>query len=229
MNDLTVVKENKLETVEGEFLQRIQEFEGFACNHVINNQYTYSQADAKVSEGEFIKKGIKVVLDPIVSERHKHHKEATAFRSKLLDPIESSSQKLMRGMQIFQTQEAERNVAAQKLLEDAAKQKQEQECLDQAEEMEKAGMDKEAIDGVLDLAELPGPEVHLATPILRSKTSFTPSWDVEVIDEMEVPEEYIIRTVNIKAIKQIVKDKNGNIGIPGIRIFETTQTRRNSR
>lgn len=229
MNDLTVVKENKLETVEGEFLQRIQEFEGFACNHLINNHYTYSQADAKISEGELIKKGIKGILDPIVSKRHKFHKEATTFRSKLIDPIESSSQKLMRDMQIFQTQEAERNAAAQKILEDAAKEKQEQECLDQAEEMEKAGMDKEAIDGVLDLAELPGPEVHLATPILRSKTSFTPSWDVEVIDEFLVPEDYIIRTVNLKAIKQIVKDKSGAIEIPGIKITETTATRRNSR
>ncbi len=229
MNDLTVVKENKLEAAEEKFMQRIQEFEGFACEHVINNQYTYSQADAKVTEGEFIKKGIKELLDPIVSERHKFHKESTAFRSKLIDPIESSSQKLMRGMQIFQTQAAERNAAAQKLLEDAAKQKQEQECLDQAEEMEKAGMDKEAIDAVLELADGPTPEVHLATPILRSKTSFTPSWEVEVIDEFLVPEDYIIRTVNLTAIRQIVKDKSGAIEIPGIKITESTQTRRNSR
>jgi len=146
-----------------------------------------------------------------------------------MDPIEGSSQKLLRDMRIFQTQEAERNAAAQKLLEDVAKKKQEQECLDQAEEMEKAGMPKEAIDGVLDLAELPGPEIHLATPILRSKTSFTPSWEVEVIDEFLVPEDYIIRTVNLKAIKQIVKDKSGAIEIPGIKITETTSTRRNSR
>lgn len=231
MNELTVVKTNYIieQEQEIEFLTRVNLYEMFAKNHIINSIEAYSTADRTITEGEHLKKAIKAKLDPIVSERHKSHKEATKFRSKFLDPIEGSSKGLMAKMTVFQKVQDEKIAEEKKRLEDEAKERQEQECLKQAEEMEKAGADKAAIDAVLELAEDPAPEVHIATPILRSKTSFAPSWDVEVINEDEVPDQYIIRTVNIKAIKQIVKDKKGNIKIPGIRVVEITSTRRNSR
>jgi len=196
---------------------------------LLNYWRTKKLADKKITEAEHIKKVIREKLDPIVSDRHKAHKEATKFRSAMIDPIENSSQVLMEKMKVFQKVQDEKIAEEKKKLEEEAKERQEQECLKQAEEMEKAGAPKEAVDAVLDLADDPAPEVHIATPILRSKTSFTASWDIEVINEDEVPEQYIIRNVNIKAIKQIVKDKKGNIKIPGIKIIETTSTRRNSR
>lgn len=223
MSDLILLEE------ETEFLTRVNLFAIFAETHVVHSIETYSYADKKITEGEHIKKTIKEKLDPIVSDRHKSHKEATKFRSAMIDPIENSSQVLMEKMKVFQKEQDEKMAEEKKKLEDEAKQRQEKECLKQAEEMEKAGADEATINAVLDLADGPAPEVHLATPILRSKTSFAPSWDIEVINEDEVPEQYIIRTVNIKAIKQIVKDKKGNIKIPGIKINETTSTRRNSR
>lgn len=225
MSDLILLEEEQ----EIELLTRINLFGMFAKTHVINSIETYSYADRKITEGEHIKKVIKEKLDPIVSERHKSHKEATKFRSAMIDPVENSSQVLMGKMKVFQKVQDEKMAQDKKRLEDEAKKRQEEECLRQAEDMEKAGMPEEAIDAVLDLADGPAPEVHIATPILRSKTAFTPSWDVEVIDEFKVPEDYIIRTVNIQAIKKIVNDKNGNIKIPGIKIEETTSTRRNSR
>lgn len=223
MSDLILLEE------ETEFLTRVGLFELFAKTHVIHSIETYSFADKKITEAEHIKKVIKEKLDPIVSERHKSHKEATKFRSNMIDPIENSSQVLMEKMKVFQKAQDEKIAEEKRKLEEEAKERQETECLKQAEAMEKSGASKEAIDAVLDLADDPAPEVHIATPILRSKTSFTPSWDIEVINEDEVPDQYIIRTVNIKAIKQIVKDKKGNIKIPGIKIIETTSTRRNSR
>ncbi len=223
MSDLILLEE------ETEFLTRVKLFELFTKTHVIHSIETYSYADKKITEAEHIKKAIKEKLDPIVSERHKAHKEATKFRSAMIDPIENSSQVLMEKMKIFQKVQDEKIAKEKKKLEDEAKARQEEECLRQAEEMENAGEKKEIIDAVLDLADDSVPEVHLATPILRSKTSFTPSWDIEVINEDEVPDQYIIRTVNVKAIKQIVKDKKGNIKIPGIKIIDTTSTRRNSR
>lgn len=225
MNDLALIEQDQ----EIEFLTRVNLYGQFAKDHLINSVESYSLADRKITEGEHIKKAIKEILDPIVSERHKSHKDSTKFRSGMLEPVESFSQLLMEKMKVFQKAQDEKIAEEKKRLEEQAKERQEAECLKQAEEMEQAGAPKEAIDAVLDLAEDPAPEVHIATPILRSKTSFTPSWDIEVLNEDEVPDEYIIRTVNVKAIKQIVKDKKGNIGIPGIRIFETTSTRRNSR
>lgn len=225
MNDLVLLDE----TQEIEFLTRVNLYAQFAKNHIVNTVESYSEADRKITEGEHIKKAIKEKLDPIVSDRHKSHKAATTLRSGMLDPVENSSQALMEKMKVFVRVQDEKIAEEKKKLEDEAKARQEEECLKQAEQMEKAGDSKEAIDAVLELAEDPAPEVHIATPILRSKTSFTPSWDVEVINEDEVPDEYIIKTVNLKAIKQIVKDKKGNIKIPGIKIEETTSARRNSR
>jgi len=225
MNELVLLEEDQ----EIEFLTRVNLYAQFAKNHLINSVDSYSEADRKITEGEHIKKAIKEKLDPIVSERHKAHKESTTFRTKMIDPVENSSQLLMEKMKVFVKAQDEKIAEEKKQLEEKAKQRQEEECLKQAEQMEKAGDSQEAIDAVLDLAEDPAPEVHIASPILRSKTSFTPSWDIEVINEFEIPEEYIIRTVNIKAIKQIVNDKKGNIKIPGIKIEETTSTRRNSR
>lgn len=225
MNELILLDEEQ----EIEFLTRINLFSMFAKDLLINSVETYSQADQKITEGEHIKKALKAKLDPVVSERHKAHKEATKFRSSMIDPIENSSQVLMTKMKVFQKAQDEKIAEEKRKLEAQAKEKQESECLKQAEEMEKAGESKEAINAVLELAEDPTPEVHIATPILRSKTSFTPSWDIEVVNEAEVPEQYIIRTINIKAIKQIVNDKKGDIQIPGIKIEETTSARRNSR
>lgn len=224
MNELILFEEE-----EAELLTRVSLYKMFAMDHIVDSVGSYSEADRKITEGEHIKKVIKAQLDPVVSERHKAHKEATKFRSNMIDPIENSSQVLMEKMKVFQKAQDEKMAEEKKKLEDEAKVKQEAECLKQAEEMEKAGADEATINAVLDLADGPAPEVHLAMPILRSKTSFAPSWDIEVINEDEVPEQYIIRTVNIKAIKQIVKDKKGNIKIPGIKINETTSTRRNSR
>lgn len=224
MNELILFEEE-----EAELLTRVSLYKMFAMDHVVDSVGSYSEADRKITEGEHIKKVIKEQLDPIVSERHKSHKEATKFRSAMIDPVENSSQVLMGKMKVFQKVQDEKMAQDKKRLEDEAKKRQEEECLRQAEDMEKAGMPEEAIDAVLDLADGPAPEVHIATPILRSKTAFTPSWDVEVIDEFKVPEDYIIRTVNIQAIKKIVNDKKGSIEIPGIKITETTSTRRNSR
>jgi hypothetical protein len=224
MKDLMLIEGQEIE-----FLTRINLYEKFAQDHLIHSVETYSQADQKITEGEHIKKAVKEKLDPIVSSRHKAHKEATKFRSGMIDPVELGSQVLMAKMRVFQKAQDEKYAEEKRKLEAEAKEKQESECLKQAEEMEKAGESKDVIDAVLELAEDPLPEVCIATPILRSKTSFTIGWDVEVVNENEVPEQYIIRTVNVAAIQKIVNDKKGNIKIPGIKIEETKKARRNSR
>ena len=138
MSDLILLEEAE----EAEFLTRVHLFGVFSTNHVINSIETYSEADRKITEAEHIKKAIKKKLDPIVSERHKSHKEATKFRSEMLFPIENCSQILMDKMKVFQRIQDEKIAEEKRKLEEEAKQRQEQECLKQAEEMEKAGDSK---------------------------------------------------------------------------------------
>ena len=222
-----MVPQDDLEVVKDEFLRRIQEYNSTCVSLSIDSIETWAGADALIVEGQHLKKGIEEEINPVVSDRHKAHKEATAFRKSLIDPIELGSQALLKEMKAFKQKFEAEQEEERKRIEGEAKKLQEEECLQQADEMEKAGAPKEAIDAVLDLADDPAREVHHATPILRSKTSFKPAWEVEVVDEFEVPDEYIIRTVNIQAIKKLVNDKKGNIKIRGIKITEVESTRRN--
>ena len=134
MSDLILLEEAQ----EIEFLTRINLYEIFAKDHLINSVETYSQADQKITEGEHIKKGVKEKLDPIVSKRHKSHKEATKFRAKMIDPVENSSQILMTKMKVYQKAQDEKAAEEKRKLEAEAKEKQDSECLKQAGEMEKA-------------------------------------------------------------------------------------------
>ena len=174
-----------------------------------------------------IMKGIKDKVDPIVSERNKAHKEATAFKKSLITPIDAGSRSLADKMRFYKDEQDRKLAEEKERLEQEAKKKQEEDCLKQAAELEKAGVSKEAVEAVLELANDPVPEVHLTTPELRSKTSFILDWDVEVIDKAAVPDKY--KTVNLGAIKRVVKAEKGQSDIPGIKIIETKQTRRNSK
>ena len=110
-------------------------------------------------------------------------------------------------------------------MEAEAKKKHEENCLKEAVELEAKGQ-TEAAESVLDFAEDLQPDIYVPELDLRSKTKFDQGWDVEVVDELAVPEDYIIRTVDIKAIKAKVKQKKGNIKIPGIKIIPVTKTRK---
>jgi len=216
----------ELDKYREEFLKRINEFHIYGISLQINSMDAWADADRKIVEGQHLKAGIEERVNPVVSERHQAHKDATTLRKSLIDPIEIGSQALLKEMKKFKQKFEAEQEEEKKRIEGEAKRRQEDACLKQAEEMEKSGAPQEVIDAVLDLADDPAREVHYATPILRSKTSFTPAWKVEVVDESEVPEEYIIRTVNVAAIKKIVNSKKGNIRIPGIKIVEVEATKR---
>jgi len=222
----TLSESSKIEAVKREFFKRIHLYKGFSENMVIDSDDSYREADEKIVEGQYLKQGIKEKLDPIVKERNTAHKRATAFRASLVDPIEDGSKRLVVKMQIYKQNQRQRAAEEKKRLEEEAKKRQEDECLAQAAEMEANGADPKAIDGVLDFAEDLQSEIYVPTTVLRSKTSFTLDWKIEVVDEFLVPEEFIIRTVNEKAIKKIVQDKKGNIKIPGIKIIEGEKVKR---
>lgn len=219
-------KENDLEAARLEFLERIDKFNFFAKELTIFSPALYEIADKHIVQGEGIKKAIKETVDPIVSERHKAHKEATKFRAALIDPIEEGSKLLIQKMKVYKQEQDRKAEEEKKRLEEEQKKRHEENCLKEAAALEDAGAPQEAIEAVLDFAEDLQPEIFVPTQELRSKTSFTPDWKIEVIDEFAIPEEFIIRIVNVRAIEKLVKDRKGNIKIPGIKVIETEKTRR---
>lgn len=217
---------NQINKLELEFFKRIRKYREFSQSMNIDSPEKHSEADHMVREGQRLKAGIKEKVDPIVKQRHSAHKEATRFRKKCLDPIEEGQKEITGKMEAYKKKAIQEAAKERERLESEARLAHEAACLKQAAELEAEGAPKESIEAVLDYAEDLQPEIYVPEYDLRSKTKFDPAWEIEVVDEFAVPEEYIVRTVNTKAIKEIVKSKKGNIKIPGIKILTTTKTRR---
>lgn len=215
-----------IEEARKEFFLRIQKYGEFANGFVIDSPEKHKEADLKVQEGQRLKAGILEKVDPIVKERHEAHKESTKFRSACLAPIEEGSKLLVKKMELYQVEVSRKANEERERLEKEAKKEHEKEFLKQAAELEAQGASSESIKAVIDFAHDLQPEIYIPEPDLRTKTKFKIGWDIEVLDEFAVPEDYIIRTVNIKAIKEVVKQKKGNIKIPGIKVIQKTETRR---
>jgi len=184
----------------------------------------YSLADKILSEGAAIIKGIKLIHDPICKATNTAHKTAMGARKILIDPVDQACKIISTLMGNFKLDEFHRVAEKQQTLVKKAQKEQEDHAFNQAAEMEKEGAPKELVEAVLKMAEDP---VQITQPVdqeLRSKNSFTPSWDIEVLDKALVPDYY--KTVNEGALRAAVKAAKGNITIPGIRVFDTFKTRR---
>ncbi len=218
-----VKKDGGIETAKSEFLARVTAYLDKADSIEINSNESWSVADKMICEGQRIKAGVEEKVDPLVKELHKRHKDAVAFRAELLNPIESGSQLLVKKMQTFKTLHDKEQEARRERIEAELLAKQKENCLQQAKEMEGAGMPQEAIDAVINLGE---EAVYVPTNELRSKTNFKIGWDIEITDEEAIPDIYTNRVIDMALIKSIVKKKKGNVKIPGVRIYQVEKTTR---
>lgn len=189
----------------------------------VRNRDEFRNADHVLSEGAALIKGIKLIHDPICAATNTAHKLATSTRKKLIDPVKQACDILVKGMGNFKLIEDRRIAQEQEKKAEIARKEQEEAAFAQAAELEKEGAPAEVVDAVLDMADAP---VQIDQPVdeLRSRTSFTPSWGIEIVDKALVPDCY--KTVEEGAIRTAVKGAKGDITIPGVRIFETFNTRK---
>jgi len=208
--------DEKLDARAAQILEKAQTF-------TIRNREDFKLADGIVSEGAALIKGIKLIHDPICVATNTAHKLATGTRKKLIDPVKQACDILSKGMGNFKILEGRRIAEEQEEKAEQAQKEQKEAAFSQAAELEKEGAPQEAVDAVLNMANTP---VQITQPVdeLRSRTSFTPSWGIEILDKALVPDSY--KTVNEVAIRTAVKASKGDIKIPGVRIFETFKTRK---
>jgi hypothetical protein len=222
MTDL-VFKKEALEELRGEFMGRVWAYQNQAENMIIDSIDQWGLADRMVSEGQIIKAGIKERADPVVKEKDKAHSDAVRFRAGLVNPIEKGSQALLAKMQSFKRRYDREQAEIQKSREAELLAEQEKACQEQAKQMEAEGQPSEVIEAVKELGR---ENFYVPTQVLRSKTGFSIGWDFEIVDEKMVPDLYVVREINKKAIREIIKTKKGNIKIPGIKIFQVEKTKR---
>lgn len=209
--------DEKLDMRAARILEKAQSFK-------IRDREDFKLADGIVSEGAALIKGIKLIHDPICVATNTAHKLATSTRKQLIDPVKEACDILVKGMGNFKLLEERRIAQEQEEKAEKARKEQEEAAFSQAAELEKEGAPKKVVDAVLDMAKTP---VQVTEPLERkllSKTSFTPSWGIEIIDKKLIPEAYKI--VNEVSIRAAVKAAQGDIKISGVRIFETFKTRK---
>ncbi len=217
MPDLPKPLDEKLDVRAEQMLERAQ---AFTCT----TPEEYEVGDRVVSECASLIKRIKEIHDPICKATNLAHKTATGARKDLIDPIDRASKMIDNTLGNYKMQHDRKVAAEKKVLEDKAREEQEEAAQEQALKMEKDGAPKELVDAVLDIGTESVEVEKPQTPELYSKNSRTPDWDIEIVDKNLVPEYY--KTVNEGAIRADVRSRKGNITIPGVRIFDTFKTRR---
>jgi len=208
--------DEKLDMRAARILEKAQSFK-------IRNREDFQLADDVVSEGAALIKGIKLIHDPICVATNTAHKLATGTRKKLIDPVKQACDILAKGMGNFKLIEERRIAQEQEKKAEKARKEQEEAAFSEAAELKKEGAPAEVVEAVLDMGNAPV-QISQPTDELRSRTSFTPSWGIEIINKILVPEAFkIVDEVNIRAA---VKAAHGDIKIAGVRIFETFKTRK---
>jgi len=209
--------DEKLDMRAARILEKAQSFK-------IQNREDFQLADGLVSEGAALIKGIKLIHDPICAATNTAHKLATSTRKILIDPVKQACDILAKGMGNFKILEDRRISEEQEKKAEKARKEQEEAALSQAAELKKEGAPQKVVDAVLDMANTPVQVTEPDEEKLLSRTSFTPSWGIEIINKILVPEAFkIVDEVNIRAA---VKAAKGDIKIAGVRIFETFKTRK---
>ena len=157
---------------------------------------------------------IRASFDPIIDKAYKAHREAIAQRDEHLKPVLDAMKKIKSSLADWQTEEERK--AKIKALEEIEKKKKEEEekQLSLAEMLSKMGATEQA-EEVLDQEVIVAPE-KIETPKIAG-VSFLEVWDFEIVDEKQLPREYL--TPDLIKIRQVVKATKGTLEIAGVKIF----------
>lgn len=164
-----------------------------------------------------IRAKVAETFGPIKEKTHAAWKEAVAQEKRHDEPL-AEAQRGIKGKMIAydRQQEAIRRVEQAKA-EAEAKRKSEEEALELAAELEKAGLKQEAAFAVEFPEEPPQVIIPKATPKIEGFVIRT-HWTFDVIDHNSVPREFLC--VDLVKIGQVVRAMKGATNIPGIRAFE---------
>lgn len=162
---------------------------------------------------------IRSSFDPIVEQAHKAHKEAIAQRDEHLKPVLEAQKKIKDCLSKWKEKEELKRLQEAMRIAEEKRKEEEEKRLQQAELLEKMG-ETEKANEILEQPIFCAPETE---KIKVEGISFAELWTYEIINEAEIPREYLIP--DEKKINAVVKAMKNNIEIPGIKIFKKTIAR----
>lgn len=211
----------------------------------IADQGTFERAAEFLLGVKALRREIDETFDPVIKKSHEAHKEAVAAKKKVEAPVADAEAIVKRGMGTYQLEqervareaaevarkERERLEAEARAREGAERKRLEREAEDrrlaEASEAEARG-DAETAARLLDaplepVFVAPAAPVFMPPPAPETAkvegVSFRESWDFELVDERNLPREYL--TPDLKKIGAVVRAMKGETKIPGVRVWST--------
>ena len=185
-----------------------------ARQFAIANAEDYSAAGNLWATLKDMRAKVAEAFDDIISKAHAAHKAAVAQKKKHDDPLEQG-QKAIKQRMIGWDQEQERLRKLEQARIDAEnKRKAEEDALELAAELEKAG----EVHAAAEVLEAPLQVQQAIIPKSVPKVegfSYRSNWVFDVLDVNAVPREYLC--LDLVKIGQIVRAMKGATNIPGIK------------
>jgi len=202
------------------------------------------------------KKEVEATFDPIIAKAHEAHKEACGQKKKFMDPLIDAEKTTKRKMIDFDDERERLRKIEEARLAEIARQEQEaavaeaarlakieadriqEAALTEAAQLEAQG-EKVLADIVLQhaadcVAMAPAVVAPIAAPVVVQSTvpkvegiAKTVNWEFEVTDERLIPREFL--SVNMQAIRAVVRAQKGLAKIPGVRTWPASGVRTTGR
>lgn len=164
------------------------------------------------------------VFDPIVKSAHQAHKTAVEQKNGVLRPILEAERVIKAEMGGFAQRERDRLRRIEEDARRAARERQDQEALEEAARLEKEGRRPEAAAVLADAETAPPVIVQVAAPTPPSGVSTREIWKFRVIDARKLKPEFLIP--DEKAIGQLVRAMKGQasslVGDGAIEVYAET-------
>lgn len=167
--------------------------------------------------GNDILKAIDDELDPIIKAAHGVHKSLVAKKAAAREPIERVMRALKTKVADYRRAAEEERRKKELELQAAAKKIEEDKRLEEAAEMEKAGL-SDVADAILDAPVDVAPIVLQEPPKIKGGITLRTKYSFRIVDPDKIPRSYL--TPDLVMIGNVVRGSKGKIQIPGVEIFE---------
>jgi len=186
---------------------------------VIETEEQATEASEMVKKLKELESEIRASFDPVIDKAYKAHKEAIAQRDEHLKPVLEAQKKIKDCLSKWKEKEELKRLQEAMRIAEEKRKEEEEKRLQQAELLEKMG-ETEKANEILEQPIFCAPETE---KIKVEGISFAEIWTYEIINEAEIPREYLMP--DEKKINSVVKAMKNNIEIPGIKIFKKTIAR----
>jgi vacuolar-type H+-ATPase subunit H len=198
-------------------------FAGMASQIVVKDEETLGTANLYLKDVKTMMGKIEATFDPQITQAHNLHRSLLAEKKKFTDPLTLAERVVKMAVGRFYDEQDRRREAAEK-----ERRRIEAEALAKAKALEdKAAKAKTEVERekildqaveVLQVADQKGGDITAAAVAPKAQgLTITDNWKFEVINESEIPREYLMP--DLVKIGRVVKALKGSAQIAGVRTY----------